>query len=470
MQTIPFVNGRFIEKTYRLSKSLHHPDKAAQNPVLTATEPWESLMCAYGSIIHDEGLFRAYYTMWWLQDEPPYSCLAEGMAYAFSDDGINWTKPHLGLIEEVNGGKNNLIRYGMFADQPCVVRMPEPRNGKKYVMAYYGDFAPLGPGVRLCFSEDGIRWDWPGTLVWKTPIDAVADSLDFYAADDTINFFFDPISGKYVLPRKVMQDADLVYDPARHSNWKPSREALVRMIARCESEDLVHWSNHRVILAPDLEDPPLVDFHRLGVTPYAGGYLGLLEIHNGSPEAETISLDLVASDDGFSWTRPCRGQQPFLANGEADAWDGGVIFAPPRFLIRGAEALIYYGGMQARLNAESMGKCRTYGIGVARIPIDRFCSLRAAATEAGLLITKPLPIRDSIWINAFVRDEGLIQVALCTAEGESISGFGWDDCDPIAGNVTRGQLRWHNQTTPGPGNYRFSARVRDADLYSFYIA
>jgi predicted GH43/DUF377 family glycosyl hydrolase len=470
MQTLFFFDERLIHKAYKLSRHLHHPRKVEQNPVLTATEDWESLLCTYGSVLHDEGLFKAYYTMWWLQDVPPYSCLAEGLAYAYSHDGIHWIKPHLQIVPEVNGGRNNLIRYGMFADQPCVLRLQEPVQGKRYVMAYYGDFPPLGPGVRICFSEDGVHWDWPGSLVWKTAIDAVADKLDFYAADDTISFYFDPKRRTYVLLRKVMQDTELVHAPKRHADWRPDRERLQRMIARCESDDLIHWREHRVILAPDRDDPPSVDFHRLGVTPYGDHSLGLLEVHDGEPGRNSIAIDLCYSQDGLEWTRPCRRQQPFIANGQAGAWDSGVLFTPPQFVTCGEDLFIFYGGMEARLTAEAMGKCKRYGVGLAKLEKDRFCSLRAPPHESGLLLTQPLAIREYVAINARIDAQGLLQAALCDQESSPIPGFGWTDNDPIRGEPSRALLTWNNRPLPAPGTYRLSIRARAADLFALHLA
>lgn len=468
MSRLFFFDDQHIAASFRLSRCLNHPQKVALNPLITATEDWEALLCTYGSVIYDEGLFKAYYTIWWLQSEPPYDCLAEGLAYAYSSDGMHWIKPDLHIVPEVNGGRNNLIRYGMFADQPCVLRLPQAQGDYAYAMAYYGDFAPLGPGVRICFSTDGIHWDWPGTLVWKTAIDAVAHTLDFYAADDTINFYFDPARERYVLLRKVMDPTELLYDPARHAGWQPDPDRLLRMIARCESTDLLHWTDHQTILVPDRDDPPAVDFHRLGVTPYAAGYLGLLEMHNGTPGQDSIALDLVYSADSRNWARPCRTQQPFIANGPADAWDGGVIFTPPQFLVHGEELFFYYGGMQAHLTAESMGKCQRFGVGLATLPKDRLCSLRATHNP-GLLISTPQPLHTGVQINALIADAGTLQVALRSPAGDPLPGFGWEDCDPLGPDLRQAAITWHGRALPDPGTYQIAVRAQAADLYALDV-
>jgi hypothetical protein len=274
IQTLLFFDDEHIDQADGFTRRVHPPKKIAENPVLTSTEEWEGLLCAYGSVIRDEGVFKAYYTIWWLQKRPPYSCQAEGLAYAYSEDGVRWAKPNLGIVKEINGGRNNLIGFGLFADQPCVLRLPEALDMNHYAMAYYGDFPPLGSGVRVCFSRDGIHWNWPGQMAWQTALDTVSSQLNFYAADDTLNFYFHPVSRRFVLVRKVMQRENLLYDSARHKDFVPNREDLTRRIARCESADLIHWTGHRIILSPDSDDPALVDFHRLGVTPYAKDHLG----------------------------------------------------------------------------------------------------------------------------------------------------------------------------------------------------
>ncbi|MGD2084898.1 MAG: hypothetical protein PVH61_01820 [Candidatus Aminicenantes bacterium] len=469
MQTLFFFDDYFIHRTLKFSRRLNHPVKVPQNPVLTADQHWESLLSTYGSVIHDNGIYKMYYTLWWLKGEPPYSCDAEALAYAYSQDGIHWEKPHLNIIKDVNQGKNNCIGYGKFADQPCVHRMEKEIGGTRYIMAYYGDFPPLGQGIRICDSTDGIHWNWPGNMVWRTPLDEVADTLEFYAADDTMSFYYDPLAQRYVILRKVMQEGDLQGDPLKHRGWQPDKEKLQRIIARCDSSDLLHWENHQILLTPDRDDPPGLDFHRLSCTPYAGQYIGFLETHHSQPGKNTIHLELVYSRDSKHWIRPCRPQQPFINNGAEHAWDSGVIFTTPTFLTTANEILIYYGGMDARLTAPSMGTCQQYGVGLAKLPRDRFCSLRCPEYDTAFLTTTPMAVNKNLAINMTIKPGGFLQAGLEDIQGKPVPGFQWQDCDELSGDRLYQPITWKGKTISNPCRYQLQIRARGVDIYALYI-
>jgi hypothetical protein len=457
-----FWDDRAVAEAHRLTRHLHRPVKSSANPVITATEPWESLLSLYGSVLLDEGVLKAWYTMWWLDREPPYGCRAEGLAYAWSDDGVRWRKPHLGLVPEVAGGQNNLVRYGLFADQPCVVRLPDPRPGRRYAMAYYGDFPPDGPGIRVCFSDEGTRWSWPGRCVWRTAVDAVSASLDYFAADDTLTFHHDPARDRFVLARKVMYPGRLVLEPERDGGWRPEKERLVRRIAVRESGDLERWEEPELILAPDPDDPPGTDFHRLGITPRPGGALGLLEVHHDADA--TVHLALACRPDGGAWMRPCRGQT--LLSGEPGAWDDALVFAPSQLVARGDQELLFYGGMEARLEAASLAACRRSGVGLATIDRDRWVSLRASEREPGLLVTRPVALRERVRVDARVGAGGSFEVALAAPDSPPLAGFRWGDGDPIAGDARDRTLAWGGRSLPSAGEYQLWIRMRDADLFA----
>lgn len=469
METLELYDDRHIESVYRFHRRLIPPRKAPQNPVLTATEPWESLLCAYGSVLRDEGLFKAYYTMWWLRPEPPHACAAEGLCYAFSEDGIRWTKPELGIVREVNGGRNNLIRYGLFADQPCVLRLLEPRDSHRYVMAYYGDFPPMGPGVRLCYSQDGIRWHWPGELIWQTALDTVSSALPYYAADDTITFHYDPAGRRYVLLRKVMHDAGLAPGQRPRTGGAPDPDRLQRRIARCESRDLVHWEGHRVVLAPDADDPPRSDFHRLSAAAAEEGQLGLLEVLDGRAGENAIALHLVWSDDGERWIRPCRPAQPFLPRGEPDAWDSGLVFTTSGSVVHGDEVLFYYGGMQARLEAASMAGCRRFGIGVARADRGRMCCLEAPPDETALLVTRPIEVREDLRVDATVSGGGFLRIGLLGDDCAPIPGFSGEDCCVLQGDLRDVPLAWTGGALCSR-RLRVEVRARGTQLFRLRVS
>ena len=100
-----FVDDFLIEET-TLSPEYHSAKKMEGNPVFFPQTPWEKgddiLPCAApksGGVWYDgkENKFKMWYEAGWLNQ----------MAYAESDDGINWTRPDL----DVEPGTNKILVY-----------------------------------------------------------------------------------------------------------------------------------------------------------------------------------------------------------------------------------------------------------------------------------------------------------------------------------------------------------------------
>ncbi|NOQ70365.1 MAG: hypothetical protein GQ574_00060 [Crocinitomix sp.] len=452
MHKILFFDASELADFHNVSFELNTPVKLQHNPVLTKDQPWESLICTYGSVIKDSDHYKMYYTQWWLDEKEPYDCLDEAIAYAESEDGLIWKKPNLNNISKVNNGNNNLLKRVLSADQPCVIKRDIAVGDKQYVMAYYGDFEPLGKGVRIAFSPDGVNWDLPGDVVWQTPIDKIAHNLSFYAADDTINFYFDPGLNKYILLRKVMYDGELVYDEKSHKDLMLEEQDCSRMIARCESIDLVNWTNHEIILKPK-KDNKQSDYHRLSITPYYNYYIGLLEIFHHKNDKNTVDIHLLYSKDSKTWIHPNE-SIPFIANGNKGEWDGGVLFVQPTFIQEEKTIKIFYGGMDARMDEKEMAQSQAFGVGLAELTKDRFSAVRFNETEGSVLILIPDKVGMNVYINAISDAKGAIKVALLDGNKKEIDGCHFKDCDTISSNAIAEILSWSNEKRI-PSNTQF---------------
>src|SRR5512143_2813384 len=95
MQKILFLDSRDLELADGFTRRFEQPVKDAANPLFLADEPWENgNMQLYGSVLkRPHGPFQ----LW-------YSCIQQPwnvrLAYAESDDGLNWRKPELGIVEQ----------------------------------------------------------------------------------------------------------------------------------------------------------------------------------------------------------------------------------------------------------------------------------------------------------------------------------------------------------------------------------
>lgn len=147
-----FLDDRLIE-TNTLRRVWKRPVKFAANPVLkpeTKTERPDgcNAMAApfSGGVWYDgtDGLYKCWYHAGW----------ANGVAYAWSRDGISWTRPAL----DADGGNLVWKTKGM-ADSAVVILDPDATDGRRF-KAFNYVVGKDGGGIVMT-SADGIRWSDP---------------------------------------------------------------------------------------------------------------------------------------------------------------------------------------------------------------------------------------------------------------------------------------------------------------------
>ena len=95
-----FVDPYLIDRLDGVSLKLHEPQPAGT--AIKYDRPWEGRGCAYITVLEDDGVYRMYYRGS-PGDAPEVTCYAE------SADGIEWTKPDLGLFDVAGTQDNNVI-------------------------------------------------------------------------------------------------------------------------------------------------------------------------------------------------------------------------------------------------------------------------------------------------------------------------------------------------------------------------
>jgi hypothetical protein len=115
----------------------------------------------YGTVIRIGDVFH----LWYNGNHGPMRPLTgferekTSIAYATSTDGVNWTKPNLGLVE-FNGSKaNNLVDFPdskLWSTCAIIHEPEEPDPGKRFKMVYEAHYSD----GTLCVasSADGLRW------------------------------------------------------------------------------------------------------------------------------------------------------------------------------------------------------------------------------------------------------------------------------------------------------------------------
>jgi len=334
----------------------------------------------YGSVIrHPEtGKFRVWYCSVSKAERASKKRSRSGIwrvAYAESDDGINWTKPNLGLVE-LNGSKdNNLCKLDphlgvlnlKVLDEP-----DDPNPEQRYKMAAHvwtpksenrrnGALAPF-------VSADGFTWRFVGDT---TPVDGELPEVDAVVPP----LHIEPAGGLYKW--------DGLYHTSGQNAIPAERPYHGRVTRTSISSDFKNWSQTSAIQAVRLAQYDLLGpgKSRIGEQTHEGisvwnrgdVLLGVSGVWHGTKEWEDLTIDLgfVMSNDGVHFREPM--VEHVLINRGADGeWDQGGLLQGQGFENVGDQTWIYYGAWDPRSWESSPPRG---GIGIVTLPRDRFADL-----------------------------------------------------------------------------------------------
>ena len=105
-----FVDDSLVDPSLTRDVSLRLQAPVRREVVLTTDRPWEGAASAYFTVIQDGERFRLYYRGYVPEDGDASS--QQVTCYAESADGVNFTRPNLGLHEFQGSKENNIIREG----------------------------------------------------------------------------------------------------------------------------------------------------------------------------------------------------------------------------------------------------------------------------------------------------------------------------------------------------------------------
>ena len=516
-----FFDNSLIEEVQNVTRTMHAPQKIDQNPLIQRDKDWE----------HVPDFNSSDYELWLDEDTGRFHCIYRDLnidrekmvreggtvidwhisrirqLYAYSDDGLNWVKPGLGLVE--HGGQDTNVVMGseefgnVWGFSPMVDPLetdPSRRFKALFVHAPPGfkvaDEAP-GAHIRSAHSPDGVRW-------------TVDDKLPSYGSrgsrlGDAMFPFFDPDTRTYLLntrhplmelaPRtRNLNSTVLGGAPGFDAIIDTPNRRAVRRIFQCESRDFEQWSAPRLILAPDAEFDNLDDaLYAMGTLRIGSGWLGFIQVFH--MVSNTSDIQLAYSRDGRNWKRIAAGK-PWLTNGAAGSWDEFQIFVP-RVIPRGDEMWVYYGGaschhdwwmvgQQEGLDVEEahdLSKVNE-GLGMAKMRLNGFFSVGAHRVREGMLATQPLVAEgDKLVINGACGPDGYIKVEVADVRDEVLPGRSVGECDTFTGDSTAHVVTWGGDShipmpsptsagtvyTSRPEHRRLRFIMRDAELYTFQI-
>jgi hypothetical protein len=460
-----FLDDLGIAATRNVVRTLNPPARHPENPVLVPDTPWESRCQVYGTALYDEELQR--FRLWYLTTPPerdnrpldvgghlraPHTTLA---AYAESEDGVHFVKPALGQLPFDGDAANNLLALGVNnCEGVSVLHRPDHWNPRQRFAAAYWDHGSGGFTMR-----DGRPYCEPGP----------ADGLCVAFSRDGLHWA--PYSGNPVLARYCDTNQNLLYDPAIGRYVVFSRLGFGRRLAQSESEDCLQWTEPELVLECDEADGPAAQVYGAGVDLYEGLYLAMVWVYHEGTDG-TIDTQLAVSRDGFAWMRVAE-RATWLALGDPDGWEGGMVRPCERVIVRGDTLYIYYCGVHGAHSGPVVGNVterkHPCSIGLLTQRRDGFVSMDAGDAW-GELLTQPfeMPVgRLKLNVDAA---GGEVYVALCDPHGRVVSGFA--ESRAIREDAGAAEVTWPARSTYEVAGREVSLRfrMRGAKLYAYWFA
>ena len=363
-----FVDDFLIESMSNCVQTMNRAEKVAGNPVLRAEHPWEGSHFGVDSVWWDDeaGSFEMRYsTRVWKARRVKDEVIMEEeggtrTCLAVSEDGINWEKPVVGVVEFEGSKQNNILPkdWLMQYKYPDPNAVDEDRKFRGHVRT--GDTRAPGMKFDLYFSPDFKSW----TPYDDNPIIDTSPKIGRWGP--TLFMGWDPIREVYAV---------------HPENSRHRRSPLgKRLIGRSESPDGFAWSEPETILVPDTQDPPDTEFYGMPCVAYEGLYVGLLWIFRTTNT--THHPEVVFSRDGVHYQRNYR--QPFIERGGGSDFDSVSVFASAPIVV-GDFIYTFYNGHNWRSHDTliELGDRAQTGIGLAVSRLDGFVSVDGTKALAG---------------------------------------------------------------------------------------
>lgn len=466
-----FVDDLLLAEHSRISKFVYRPEKYPKNPVLVADRPWEletadaipGVQLDAQSSLYDptDKLFK----MWYLPRV--WKNNHAGWCYATSKDGYNWEKPDLGIYEFNGSKQNNIVaafdRKIDLTFNNVVLDLHEADSNKRFKAMGELENGPVANrygGAAIAFSPDGIHWN----VYDKNPVIKHGQNI----ADAPTMLGWDAKRNKYVAyPRPGHPLAREINGNGIHRH--------IRTIGYAESDDFIHWTATKVMLAPDLEDRVDYQYGQFVASQVGDFYLGFLMVHQ--THEQTWGVFLLSSRDGFHWNWIDR-NTPFMVRGEIGSYDAGYqdMSGP---ITHGGKHWLYYGAFSG-----VHGERNRYGedricVALATLPEDRWVGLLAGPDQAAI-VTKPLNFQgENLFIDIDASnpqdrgkgfrnfDECELRAAITDQSGKPLDGFSLDKSKVLL-ESGRKEMTWPGANVAALAGQpiRLRLAMRNCALYS----
>ncbi len=426
--------ARFAGKDFPHGVRIVAQPAQRQGPIIHPERPWEKSGIVFGTVIHEGGTYRAW-----------GNCYAgvEGVsAYFESRDGLNWTRPNLGLQEHNGSRANNLLHTppggGVWIDPHAAPGEKYKTAGShRYTKAQYETWLKSHPGqvdpmvqdnhdlsayhgISGSTSADGLHWK------------RLPEPLVFQYSDTQIVGYYDLRRRQYVLYTRAYMGAG------------PSHR---RAVGRTQSEEFGNFPISDLILetAPSMGPCDTLYTNCRTTIP------GAPDHHLMFPAVYELQVDstqiaFASSHDGVIWSFVPG--SPIASPGTFGEWDGGNMFAFSNLLelADGSFVLPFTGFIFPHKYPRGEWEM---GSGYLTWPKGRLVAIEAP--DVGEFSTVGfLPPGRKVLINALTPRAGEIRVEVATdPEGKTVAGRSFEECKPLIGDCYKTPITWNGQEDLG---------------------
>ena len=436
-----FVDDFIIESITHAKPYLHDPIR--REVVFQVEQPFENACTGCYNFTRADGKILVYYRGFYPIGEKGADLGEQQTTNLLtSDDGINFERPSLGLVE---GGARNVLHRGIKAHNFCVFLDEKPGIPHAERFKAVGG---VGKDSLYGFtSGDGLTW----SNVRETP-------LDVTGAFDSVNVaMWDPAAACYRLFSRYFHE---------------TADGGVRAIQSCTSDDFIHWTEP--VPHNYLGDLPLEHFYTNATVPCPGAEHILLSFPMRFLPKRTLTTDgmdypgtglsdavFMSSRDGNNWTRAF--PEAWLRPGSDQRnWTHRSCTPAVGLFETGDDEWSMYVSENYGWHTNRMRRITVRPHG--------FASIRAGY-HGGEMTTKPLVFGGTnLHLNYATSAAGSIAVEVQDAEGHPIEGYTLDDSEVLYGDTLDGRIRWRNESDIAGlagTTVRFRFVLNDADLFAF---
>jgi len=415
-----FVDDALVAKTTgQVSRTLLRPEP--REVVFVADAPWEGNTSGYYTFFQDGKTYKMIYRGWQhdgkkKQTRPAVTCYAE------STDGVNWTRPDLGLHPWGGSKKNNIIW----------THEPESHN-----LTPFRDDSPAAPAAARYKAVGGHRGRLYGLVSadcknWKRVRQAPILTNGHFDSQNLV--FWDADRGEY------------------RAYWRYFHKG-VRAIRTATSSDFITWKNEADLTYA--KGTPREHLYTNAIQKYFRAphlFIGFPTRYD--PKSQQVEPIFMTSRNGQTFRRYPQAVIPRTApknrNHNRSNYMAWGMFQLPG---KPSEISVY---ATENYYEPTPGRVRRF---VYRL--DGFVALRAGA-KGGSVLTKPLRCRGSdLVMNYAVRPGGSLRVDVLDEAGTVIGAS-----KRLTGDRIDAAVDWQRKPPLKQGVVQLRLTMTNADVYS----